>query len=102
MNAPFAPRPDPVLQGHVRLGVVSWLAGRGATAFTDLAAGLETANAVLSVQLRQLEEAGYVRLDRGFAGRKPRTTVALTPAGRGAYERYLDRLLRLTSEGPGA
>lgn len=95
------PGPDPLLQGRVRLGVVAWLAGRGATAFTDLAAGLDTANAVLSVQLRQLEDAGYVRLDRGFAGRKPRTMVALTPAGRAAYERHLDRLLRLASEGRG-
>jgi DNA-binding MarR family transcriptional regulator len=96
------PGPDPVLQGRVRLGVVAWLAGRGATAFTDLAAGLETANAVLSVQLRQLEEAGYVRLDRGFAGRRPRTTVALTATGRTAYERHLDRLLRLASGGSDA
>lgn len=97
MNAPL-PSSDPVLQGRVRLGVLAWLAGRGATAFTDLAVGLEIAQAVLSVQLRQLEEAGYARLDRGFAGRKPRTMVVLTPAGRAAYERHLDAMLRRASD----
>lgn len=102
MTILFTPGADPVLRGRLRLGAVAWLASRGATAFADLADGLETANAVLSVQLRQLEEAGYVHLDRGFVGRKPRTTVTLTRAGRTAYERYLDRLLRLVSEGRSA
>lgn len=74
------------------------LAGHGATAFTELAQTLDTTQAVLSVQLKRLEDAGYVRLDRGFLGRKPRTTVLLTPVGRSAYETHLDTLLKLAGD----
>jgi DNA-binding MarR family transcriptional regulator len=50
------------------------------------ATGLSWGN--LSSHMSRLEEAGYVAVVKGFAGKKPRTTVTLTPAGRAAIDSY--------------
>jgi DNA-binding MarR family transcriptional regulator len=42
----------------------------------------------LSSHLSRLEEAGYVRIEKGFVGKKPHTMVQLTPAGRTALDSY--------------
>jgi len=46
----------------------------------------------LSVHARRLEEAAYVDCIKSFEGRVPRTEYRLTPAGRKAFERYLDHM----------
>lgn len=42
----------------------------------------------LSSHVSKLEEAGYVEVDKGFAGKKPRTMLRLTAAGRKAVDDY--------------
>lgn len=42
----------------------------------------------LSSHVSKLEEAGYVEVDKGFAGKKPRTMLRLTAAGRRAVDDY--------------
>ncbi|HTN40975.1 MAG TPA: transcriptional regulator, partial [Asticcacaulis sp.] len=59
---------------------------------------LQASDGNLSVQLRKLEEAGYVTIDKAFAGKKPVTTVTLTDTGRTAYIGYLDAMRKLISD----
>lgn len=42
----------------------------------------------LGSHLTRLETAGYVTIEKGYRGRKPNTTVALSDAGRAAFRRY--------------
>ncbi len=42
----------------------------------------------LSSHVSKLEEAGYVEVDKGFVGKKPRTMVRLTTVGRKAVDAY--------------
>ncbi len=49
----------------------------------------------LSVHLQRLEEAGYVRIEKGFVGRRPKTWVWATPEGRAAFAAYVDALERI-------
>jgi DNA-binding MarR family transcriptional regulator len=42
----------------------------------------------LSSHVGKLEEAGYVEVEKGFVGKKPRTLARLTPEGRQAVEDY--------------
>jgi DNA-binding MarR family transcriptional regulator len=42
----------------------------------------------LSAHLSRLEEGGYVEIEKSFAGRRPNTTLRLTPAGRLAFAEY--------------
>lgn len=46
----------------------------------------------LSVQLEKLAEAGYVTIEKGFAGKKPRTTCRVTEKGKEAFAAYVDAL----------
>jgi len=83
---------DPLLSSRVRAGVLAWLSDKGAGDFTELAAALDLANNTLSGHLLRLERAGYIDLRRGFLGRKPRTRVVVTLAGRTAWLDHLERL----------
>jgi len=86
---------DEVIHGRVRLGVMAYLASGGTADFNELKARLQATDGNLSVHLRKLEEAGYVAIDKSFAGKKPLTRVSLTEAGRAAFIRYLDAMAKL-------
>ena len=57
---------------------------------------------LLRIQADGLEEAGYVDIEKGFLGRKPRTQVRITAVGRAAFATYLDALGRLIGQPPAA
>jgi len=46
----------------------------------------------LSSHVTRLEEAGYVTVEKGFVGKKPRTLIELTSTGRKAVATYLDTM----------
>jgi len=54
------------------------------------ATGLTWGN--LSSHVSRLEEAGYVGVEKGFVGKKPRTMVHLTEAGRQAVDSYRQKM----------
>ncbi len=86
---------DDVIHGRLRLGVMAYLATNEVADFNELKAVLEATQGNLSGQLRKLEEAGYVDIEKGYLGRRPRTQVRLTAAGRTAFAAYLDALGKL-------
>ena len=88
---------DRVIHERMRLAIVSALAVNPTLAFNDLKAILRTTDGNLSVHARKLEEAGYLRCTKSFAGRTPRTEYSLTPAGRRALEAYLAHMEALIS-----
>ena len=86
---------DDVIHGRLRLGVMAYLANAEVADFNELKAVLDVTQGNLSVQLRKLEDAAYVTIEKGFLGRKPRTQVRITDAGRIAFARYLEALGRI-------
>ncbi|MGD2057375.1 MAG: transcriptional regulator [Anaerolineales bacterium] len=56
--------------------------------FTFLVNATELTDGNLSSHLTKLEDAGYVEIEKGYAGKKPRTTIRLKPEGRKAIEDY--------------
>ncbi len=93
---------DEVIHGRLRLGVMAYLSGLGAglAEFNELKARLQASDGNLSVQLRKLEEAGYVAIEKTFVGRKPLTRVKLTRQGRQAFVTYLEAISRLVDTTP--
>ncbi|MCX7024999.1 MAG: transcriptional regulator [Spirochaetes bacterium] len=85
---------DRVIHEKARLMILSYLAssGEAAAGFTAIREGLGFTSGNLSVQLRNLEEAGYVDIEKSFRDNKPYTSVRLTVAGKDALERYLAEL----------
>ena len=88
-------RIDEDIHGRLRLGVMAYLANAEVADFNELKALLEVTQGNLSVQLRKLEDAQYVTIEKGFLGRKPRTQVRITAAGRKAFAAYLEALGRI-------
>jgi DNA-binding HxlR family transcriptional regulator len=86
---------DDVIHGRLRLGVMAFLTGSGTADFNTLKAKLQASDGNLSVQLRKLEDAGYVAITKSFSGRKPLTQVSLTDKGRTAFVAYLDAIEKL-------
>ena len=46
----------------------------------------------LSVQLDKLSAAGYIEVEKTFAGKKPRTVCRISDTGRRAFEEYVESL----------
>jgi DNA-binding MarR family transcriptional regulator len=57
----------------------------------------------LGAHIETLAKAGYVAVDKAFAGKKPQTTVTATVTGRGAFARhvaYLKEIIEAAAERP--
>jgi len=89
---------DRLIHERIRLGIVSALAAEDGMSFADLKRVLHTSDGNLSVHARKLEEAGYVRVLKGFEDRKPKTEYRLTTKGRRALEAYLEQMEAILSE----
>lgn len=79
---------DPVIHSQSRLKIVLELYVVEAADATFLLnrTGLTWGN--LSTHLGKLEESGYVELEKGYDGKKPRTMISLTDRGRAAFQEY--------------
>jgi DNA-binding MarR family transcriptional regulator len=79
---------DRLVHEPARLMILMVLYSVEAADFTFLvnATGLSDGN--LSSHLSKLEVAGYVEIEKGYAGKKPRTRLRLTAEGRQAVEDY--------------
>jgi DNA-binding MarR family transcriptional regulator len=86
---------DDVIHGRVRLGVMAYLSSAQSVDFPSLKGKLSVTDGNLSVHLSKLEEAGYVSIDKQFVGKKPQTTINLTPKGRAAFTAYLEAITKL-------
>ena len=83
---------DRLIHERIRLGIISALAANSSLTFNDLKKLLKTTDGNLSVHARKLEEAKYILCSKSFEGRMPRTEYTLAPAGRKAFEKYLDHM----------
>ena len=93
---------DRLIHERTRLAIVSALAVNEALTFTELKQLLDVSDGNLSVHARKLEDAGYVKCEKSFENRMPKTSYRLTPEGRAAFERYLNHmeaLIEATREG---
>ncbi len=90
---------DPVIHAPARLRIMtvltSALADGDQITFPALQKLLDMTSGNLTTHLTKLADAGYVEIDKGFAGRKPVTHVSLTHAGRGAFRTYRSQLIEL-------
>ncbi|WP_410795899.1 winged helix-turn-helix domain-containing protein [Parvularcula sp. LCG005] len=74
------------------MGIMAYLANAETATFSELKDKLEASQGNLSVQIRKLEEAEYLTVDKRIVGRKPLTTCRITKKGRDAFAAYLKAL----------
>lgn len=83
---------NPLLHSQLRLAVMSILMNVEEADFVYLKEKTESTAGNLSVQIDKLSNAGYISVEKGFAGRKTRTVCRVTGQGRKAFEEYVNAL----------
>jgi DNA-binding MarR family transcriptional regulator len=85
---------DRIIHERARLVILTYLASSedAETGFSELKSELGFSAGNLSVQLKTLEEAGYVRIEKRFVDNKPFTGVRLSVKGEKALSAYLAEL----------
>jgi DNA-binding MarR family transcriptional regulator len=86
---------DDVVHQRHRLGILTITAEAERAEFGYLREALGLTAGNLSRHLSVLEDAGLVRLEKGYKGRRPRTWVRITGRGRAALAAELDVLAGL-------
>ncbi len=87
-----ATRLDDAVHQRTRLGILAVLCEAGRVDFSYLRRALELTDGNLSRNLSRLAESGYVSVEKVIDGRRPRTWLSVTPAGRGAFDAELAAL----------
>jgi len=77
----------------VRFSILASLASAETLDFKDLRDTVQVTDSALSKQISTLEEAGLVAVTKAFVGKRPRTSLRLTPQGRLDWAEHL-RVLR--------
>ena len=54
----------------------------------------------LSAHITKLEEGGYVKVEKGFKGKRPQTMLSLTRQGRKAFQSYRQSMKQMLDELP--
>ncbi len=80
---------------RVRLGIMSTLMVNDKINFNDLKQLIEVTDGNLASHVKSLEESGYIKVNKGFIGRKTNTTYAVTKAGEKAFQQHLNALEKM-------
>ena len=92
MPKPERPKFDELILSKTRLGIISALLGGDKLEFTYLRNVLKLSDGNLSVQVRKLEKSGYIKVEKIFINRKPKTFCRITARGRKAVVRLVKHL----------
>jgi DNA-binding MarR family transcriptional regulator len=84
-----------IFDSRIRLGIMSALMVNQQVSFNELKEILAITDGNLASHLKSLEENGYVRVQKGFIGRKTNTTYAATKTGEKAFREHLDALEKM-------
>ncbi len=88
---------DDVVHQRVRLGILTITREARRVEFGYLRTQLELTAGNLSKHLSVLEAAGLIEVEKGYAGKRGRTWITLTPAGSIALAEEIGRLKALIS-----
>jgi DNA-binding MarR family transcriptional regulator len=88
---------DDTVHQRVRLGILAVLHEAASADFSYIRDSLDLTDGNLSRHLAVLEDAGLVTVEKDLSGKRPRTWVAATRAGRTALDAELRALRALIS-----
>ena len=81
-----------VFDNRIRLGVMSILMVNQEINFNDLKQMLEVTDGNLATHAMNLEDNGFIKVKKGFVGKKTNTTYSITKAGEKAFTDHISAL----------
>jgi len=90
---------DKIVHEGVRLRILTYLTAseKPGVSFNELQESLGLTSGNLSVQLKKLNTAGYVEIQKSFRRNKPHTRIQMTKAGLDALKAYVAEMESLLS-----
>jgi DNA-binding MarR family transcriptional regulator len=83
---------DPILHSQLRLSIVSILMTVEEANFSFVKESTKAAAGNISIQIKKLEDAGYIKVVKTFKNNYPNTSVSITRKGTEAFETYVNDL----------
>lgn len=84
-----------IFDSRIRLGIMSALMVNESVNFNDLKELINVTDGNLATHLKTLEENNYVKVTKGFIGRKTNTTYSITKLGEKAFKMHLEALEKM-------
>ena len=84
-----------IFDSRIRLGIMSALMVNTAINFNELKELLNITDGNLASHLKTLEENDFVKVHKGFIGKKTNTTYSVTKAGEKAFRSHLVALEKM-------
>lgn len=84
-----------IFDSRIRLGIMSALIVNDSINFNDLKELMEVTDGNLASHLKTLEDHKFIKVEKGFLGRKTNTTYSITKSGSKAFKTHLDALEKL-------
>ena len=81
-----------IFDSRIRLGIMSSLMVNEDLNFNQLKEIIEVTDGNLASHIKTLEENEYIKVQKGFIGRKTNTTYMVTKAGEKAFKQHLEGL----------
>lgn len=86
---------DELIHAPIRFSIMATLSALDRAEFSFVRDTVEISDSSLSKQVSTLEAAGYVKVKKGYVGKRPRTWLSLSPAGRAAYLAHVAALTEI-------
>jgi DNA-binding MarR family transcriptional regulator len=80
---------NPLLHSQLRLAIISYLVSNGKSDFNELKEITNATSGNLSIQLKKLEAAKYIKITKGFLNNYQHTSIEITNTGIDAFEEYV-------------
>ena len=84
-----------VFDSRIRIGIMSALMVAEQVNFNNLKALIDVTDGNLATHLKTLEENTYIKVHKGFIGRKTNTTYSITKEGEKAFRAHFDALEKI-------
>lgn len=84
-----------IFDSRIRLGIMSALMVNTEINFNELKELLNITDGNLASHLKTLEENDFVKVHKGFVGKKTNTTYAVTKTGEKAFKTHLTALEKM-------
>jgi DNA-binding transcriptional ArsR family regulator len=91
------PKLDPALLEPTRLAILAVLAGAEWAEFAFVRDSVEVSDSTLSKRVSALADGGYVEVRKGYVGKRPRTWLNLSKAGRTALSGHIAALQEIAT-----
>ena len=89
---------DTLLHQPIRSKLIATLINNKELPFKALKEQLKLTDGNLSTHLRKLEESGYIKINKFFEGKRPKTVVNITEVGRESFKNYINELKKFIEE----